>query len=199
MRRLKLSRAIIVTLLGLTAVVYRCFGWDPNTGSGYPGYSTPDSGGYGYGYPRGAAGLTPGRFRMSGGSVPDSAFSALEDKGHFGSPYDHHPQQGQFSQGYRFREISKHPSAGDEFPKFRPETMKGRSPYSWGAGEGAMSPAPVFRETGEYPKREGGFSNGANLGKPSGTTPKRSSYGTGNWGEQGVYGYLPAPVFRPLP
>jgi len=56
--------------------------------------------------------------------------------------------------GYRFRDTGKRPEPEVELPRFRPDSLLGKTPYGWGGApdtwsQGGMAPAPVFRPLDE--------------------------------------------------
>ncbi len=62
--------------------------------------------------------------------------------------------------GYRFRDTGKRPEPEVELPKFRPDSLLGRTPYGWAGApdtwaQGGMAPAPVFRPLDEADRERG--------------------------------------------
>lgn len=103
--------------------------------------------------------------------------SALPRTGHVPTP------------GFRFREMNRAPEPEVDLPKYRPDSMLGNSPYSWGGGntqwpQGGMAPAPVFRplEDGDRARAKRSAERGAG-GYPEGYV--QPGYGPPGYG----YGY----------
>ncbi len=106
-------------------------------------------------------------------------------------------------QGYKFRATESSFSQEAGFPRFRPETMYGQSPYSWGVGgKGALAPAPVFRERDKIPPRSGRTGYKAGWESPqTGISNQRDDLGNvpSTFGYRTFDTYRVAPRFRPLP
>ena len=108
---------------------------------GFSGYQDQQQSGYGY--DRGVGG--PSRespvsgFRGYSGQQPAFGYESPTPRtGHVPTP------------GFRFRETNKRPEPDTSLPQYRPDSMMGNSPYSWGGANpqwspGGAGPAPVFR------------------------------------------------------
>ena len=133
------------------------YGYGSQFQDGFGQQPLPEGGGYGY------QGQHPspygGEKRVHGGpspAAPVSGFPGYQQSQQpvFGYGSDL-PRTGHVpTPGFRFRDTNRPPEPEVDLPKFRPDSMLGNSPYSWGGGnthwpQGGMGPAPVFRPLDE--------------------------------------------------
>jgi hypothetical protein len=101
--------------------------------------------------------------------------------------------------GYRFRSRPDTPTIADTQPRFRPQPMNGRPPYSsWrkgdgGAYEGISAPAPVFRPLGEKDLRAKQYLQQSQSSQGNFQPPAAATFGGfRNQGDfRGTAGYRP--------